>query len=246
MSAFVDTSVWFAAAAKGDRQNDRAKSILESIYQHLTSDMVLVETWQLLKAHFGSDIADTFWERLRSSGVQIETVTSADLEAAAQIERRYPQAGFSFVDRTSFALMERTGITQAATFSEDFATYRSSGAKKPFAVLKEGHSAVFRALRQALLQRRPVQVSYDGKYQTICPYIIGHAAGEERAFALAVDGGESQNGSAATKWICLRLSKIADVRIIADSWTEQEYPGPVQRCVDQVDFAAGRSRVSCG
>ena len=27
MSAFVDTSVWFAAAAKRDAQNERAKSI---------------------------------------------------------------------------------------------------------------------------------------------------------------------------------------------------------------------------
>ncbi|MGY2931893.1 putative nucleic acid-binding protein [Bradyrhizobium sp. GM0.4] len=31
MSAFVDSSVWVAAAAKRDAQNERAKSILQSI-----------------------------------------------------------------------------------------------------------------------------------------------------------------------------------------------------------------------
>lgn len=31
MSAFVDSSVWFAAAAKRDAQSERAKSILQSI-----------------------------------------------------------------------------------------------------------------------------------------------------------------------------------------------------------------------
>jgi predicted nucleic acid-binding protein len=50
MSAFVDSSVWCAAAAKRDAQNERAKSILQSIDQHVTTDLVLLETWQLLKA----------------------------------------------------------------------------------------------------------------------------------------------------------------------------------------------------
>jgi predicted nucleic acid-binding protein len=33
MSAFVDTSVWFAAAAKRDAQNERAKSKLAQVAQ---------------------------------------------------------------------------------------------------------------------------------------------------------------------------------------------------------------------
>jgi uncharacterized protein len=121
MSAFVDTSVWFAAAAKRDAQNERAKSILRSIDQHLTTDLVLAETWQLLKAQFGSNVAEIFWERLRDGGVRIEPIVRADPDAAAQIQASSPEEGLSFVDRTSFALMERIGITQAATFNPDFA-----------------------------------------------------------------------------------------------------------------------------
>src|SRR5947209_6561444 len=40
--ALVDTSVWFAAAAKRDARNERAKSILRSIDRHLTTGLVLL------------------------------------------------------------------------------------------------------------------------------------------------------------------------------------------------------------
>lgn len=167
MSAFVDTSVWFAGATKRDAQNERAKSILQSIDQYLTTDLVLVETCQLLEAQFGRGLAEVFWERLRDSAVRVEPVVRADLVAASEIETRFRDESFSFVDRTSFALMERMGITRAATFNPDFAVYRPrSGRRRPFEILSEGHSEVFLALRQAILERRPVHVSRDGDRQT--------------------------------------------------------------------------------
>jgi hypothetical protein len=82
VSTFVDTSVWFAAAAKGDRNNELAKSILQSVPDHVTTDHVLIETWLLLKSQFGRGPAEAFWERIRSSSVHIEPVTPVDLEAA--------------------------------------------------------------------------------------------------------------------------------------------------------------------
>jgi predicted nucleic acid-binding protein len=239
MSAFVDSSVWFAAAAKRDAQNERAKSILQSIDQYLTTDLVLVETCQLLKARFGRGVAEVFWERLRDSGVRIEPIVRADLDAASEIGARFPDDRFSFVDRTSFALMERMGITRAATFNRGFAAYRPRrGHKRPFQILSGGHSEVFKALRQALLERRPVHVSLDGKCQTVCPYILRHATGEERAFVLLLDASSRTKRPADAKWICLRLSKIEEVRFAHEPWIEQEYPGPVQRCVDQVHLDA--------
>src|SRR3954469_8531418 len=129
MSAFVDSSVWFAATAKRDAQNGRAKSILRSIDQYLT-DLVLVETCQLLKAQFGRGLAEFFWERLRDSGVRIEAILRADLDAASEIGARFPDESFSLIDRTSFALMERLGITRAATFNPGFAAYRPRRGRK--------------------------------------------------------------------------------------------------------------------
>lgn len=198
---------------------------------------MLTETWQLLKAKFGKDVADTFWERLRDSGVRVEPVVRADLDAASEIDARFPDESFSLIDRTSFALMERLGTTGAATFNPDFAAYRARrGRERPFQILSEGHSEVFTALREAPLVRRPVHVSNGGQRQMVCPhiFILGHAAGEERALALLCGANFEHEASGPSRWICLRLSKVDDVRFADASWVEREYPAPVQRCVDQV------------
>lgn len=96
------------------------------------------------------------------------------------------------------------------------------------------------ALRQAILERRPVHVSHGGKRQTVCPYILG--AGEERAFALVVEASSSTKRPVQANWICLRWSKIEDLRFADEPWITRDYPGPVQRCVDQVHLAATRLR----
>lgn len=122
VSTFVDTSVWFAAASTRDRNNGLAKSILLSLEGWTLTDQVLAETWQLLSARFGREEADTLWGRLRKSGALIEPVTASDLEAASRIEATWPEEEYSFVDRTSFAVMERLGITRAASLSPSFST----------------------------------------------------------------------------------------------------------------------------
>jgi predicted nucleic acid-binding protein len=61
---------------------------------------------------------------LRAGVARIEIVGLADLEAAWLIGRLFPDQYFSLVDRTSFALMERLGVTRVASFDEDFAIYR--------------------------------------------------------------------------------------------------------------------------
>ena len=57
-------------------------------------------------------------------GVRIEFVTAGDLERAWAIGEAFPDQDFSIVDRTSFAAMERLGVTKAASFDDHFAVYR--------------------------------------------------------------------------------------------------------------------------
>lgn len=201
MSTFVDSTVWFAAAAQRDRNNELAKSILSSTEGWALTDQVLAETWQLLRAHFGAKVADKFWEGLRDTGARVATLTADDLKAASQIGTSQE---LSFVDRTSIAFMERSKITRAATFNPKFAEHRyGRDLKHRFNIIRTGHSPAFRTLRAAILQRRPVRLSYGGRQQTVCPYILGHAGGEERAFALALDGARKRNKSEQGGWICL-------------------------------------------
>lgn len=234
MSTFVDSSVWFAAASARDPKNGLAKSILLSLDGWTLTDHVLAETWQLLSARYGMEVAETFWGRLRESGAVVEPVTASDLEAASQIEVTCPDEEFSFVDRTSFAVMERLGITRAASLSPSFSTYRYGRRKQTFQIVRSGHSAAFTALRQANLHRRPLRLTYGGKELVVCPYILGHAVGEERAFVLAVDPTGERKESERGHWMCLRLAKIQNIETLDCSWVDRPYPGPIQRCVDQV------------
>lgn len=123
MSVFVDSSFWFAAVVKRDRDNARSKAILREAGRPVTTDHVLVETWLLLNSRYHRRGAERFWETVRR-GAHVEIVTAADLEAAWAIGGAFPDQEFSIVDRTSFAVMERLGLTRVASFDADFAVYR--------------------------------------------------------------------------------------------------------------------------
>lgn len=107
-----------------DRHNARAKAVLTGATEHVTTDHVVVETWLLLNSRYHRRGAERFWDSIRRGPVRVEIVTTADLEAAWTIGEAFPDQGFSIVDRTSFAVMERMGITKAASFDDDFAVYR--------------------------------------------------------------------------------------------------------------------------
>jgi predicted nucleic acid-binding protein len=124
LSTFIDTSVWFAAANIRDRYNARAKEILAAAVAPLTSDHVLVETWNLLNSRVHRRAAEIFWLGIRQGAAELEKVTAADLEAAWAIGESFADQRFSIVDRTSFAVMQRLGLTRAASFDDDFAVYR--------------------------------------------------------------------------------------------------------------------------
>jgi uncharacterized protein len=124
MTLFVDTSLWYAAAASADPSNSRAREILAHEDSLCTTDHVLAETWALLQRRIHHKAAERFWGGLRSGSAIIEPVGLADLETAWQIGLSFPDQDFSLVDRTSFAVMQRLGIERAASFDNHFAVFR--------------------------------------------------------------------------------------------------------------------------
>jgi predicted nucleic acid-binding protein len=124
ISLFVDTSIWYAAADTSDAANARAKAILKMGGPLVTTDHVLSETWTLIRYRINRKAAERFWEGLRNGVASIEVAVAADLEAAWQIGAAYRDQDFSFVDRTSFAVMRRLGIEHAASLDDDFAIFR--------------------------------------------------------------------------------------------------------------------------
>jgi uncharacterized protein len=124
LSAFVDTSAFYAAADDDDVDSARARALLSSGEQLLTTDLVLAECWLLLQRRLSVSAAERFWAALRAGAATIEHATPADLDAAWSIGEAFPDQGFSLVDRVSFAVMERLGVHRAIAFDDDFAVYR--------------------------------------------------------------------------------------------------------------------------
>lgn len=137
MTLFVDTSTWFAAIVKRDRNNARAKAIISSGEGLVTTDHVMIETWLLLKSRYHYRGAQLYWERVRYGSAHVEMTTAGDLEVAWATTLTFPDQEFSLVDRTSFAAMERLGLTRVASFDRDFAIYRyGRNRERAFEVLR--------------------------------------------------------------------------------------------------------------
>ena len=235
MSVFVDTSVWFAAAAKGDRSNGLAKSILQSVPDHVTTDHVLTETWLLLNSQFGRGPAEAFWNGIRDSSVHIEPVTPVDLDAAWAIGSSFPKREFSLTDRTSLAVMERMSIVAVATFDVGSAAFRYGPHRdNALEIVRSGHSAAFKLLSEAIVNHRPVKLAYEGRQRQVYPHVLGHAGREERALAFEYDG--SKRSKRKGEWCCLRLSEIndKDIQLQDGPWRTGKYPSTTQRCVDKI------------
>jgi predicted nucleic acid-binding protein len=127
VSILVDTGAWYAIADASDRHHEAARRFYVEQAGRVplvTTDLVVAETWALLNAHLGRFAAMTFWGTLRDTATPVLTVEAADLEAAWRIAQAFADQGFSFVDCTTFAVMERTGIAEAFAFDAYFLVYR--------------------------------------------------------------------------------------------------------------------------
>ncbi|HEU0058885.1 MAG TPA: hypothetical protein VFR19_03325, partial [Hyphomicrobiaceae bacterium] len=59
---------------------------------------------------------------------------------------------------------------------------------------------------------------YDGHPRELCPIILGHSHGREKALTYQV-GGKSKSGlSRAGEWRCLFLSKVAKAQLRDGPW----------------------------
>jgi uncharacterized protein len=124
MTLFVDTSAFYAAVDKGDRDHARALTLLATDEPLVTTDHVVVETWLLVQRRIGSAAADAFLDGVMQGGADIEMIEPGDFDAARRIAMAFSDQQFSIVDRTSFAAMERLGLSRALSLDTDFAIYR--------------------------------------------------------------------------------------------------------------------------
>jgi len=123
---FVDTGALFAVANAKDKDHQKAKDFLTRLAEEkvilLVTNFIIAETYTLMLRKIGRDKAIEYVEKLRNTA-EIERVSEEDENKAWQIILRYQDKDFSYVDATSFAVMERLGIRDAFSFDEHFEQY---------------------------------------------------------------------------------------------------------------------------
>lgn len=119
---FVDTSGWFALAARHDRDHPKALKFFQgSRSPLLTTDYIVDETVTLFQARLNHSAAIRFLDSIQASTrLSLIFLTRKNVEAAIKLFRERPDKGWSLTDCTSFTIMERMRINTAFAFDDDF------------------------------------------------------------------------------------------------------------------------------
>ncbi|MCL5986315.1 MAG: PIN domain-containing protein [Actinobacteria bacterium] len=126
---FIDTSAYYASIDKSDAHHKIAIQFFALIEKEglrpVTSNFVLAESHTLIinNPRLGYWAASLFLEKINSSEKKPERISENDEERAYEIIVKYKDKDFTYTDATSFALMERLGITRVFTFDSHFSQY---------------------------------------------------------------------------------------------------------------------------
>ena len=89
---------------------------------------------------------------------------------------------------------------------------------------------------QAMRTRKQIVCMYGGHPRELCPIILGHSQGQEKALTYQF-GGRSKSGLPPQgEWRCLWLSKVSDVQLREGAWFVGASHTRPQSCVEIVDL----------
>ena len=119
---FVDTSAWFAFFNGADPDNEAvAKILVEWDGRLVTTEYVFDEIVTLLRYRVDHHTARRAGKVLRNGDIAtLATVELRDVEEAWNRFCKQADKKYSFTDCTSFAVMDRLGLTKAAAVDPDF------------------------------------------------------------------------------------------------------------------------------
>ncbi len=123
---FVDTGAFVALRNRSEREHEAAREALSMLVAErarlLTSNYVFAETYTALLVRAGREEAIRWGRRFRAGeAIEVARVDEPVEEDAWSILESHADKRWSYVDATSFALMEREQITEAFAFDHHFA-----------------------------------------------------------------------------------------------------------------------------
>jgi predicted nucleic acid-binding protein len=124
-SVFVDTSAFVALRNSSEAEHERARLALTDLISDgvalFTSNYVFAETYTALMVRVGRGEAIEWGRRFRDGGaIDLVHLDRPTEERAWEILERYDDKRWSYVDATSFALLERAGESNAFAFDAHF------------------------------------------------------------------------------------------------------------------------------
>lgn len=124
---FVDSSAYLAILDRDDEHYAEAIATLHALsdqrYRQFTTNILIIEAHALILSTLGIGVGQSFLQAMEESSTTIVRVRATDEERARRIVYAYTDKDFSLADATSFAVMERLGITLAYTYDRHFAQY---------------------------------------------------------------------------------------------------------------------------
>jgi len=124
---FVDTGAWYALADRSDQHHNEAVEIYPKLLSGnlplKTTNLIIAETYILIRRSIGYQAAIAFLENIASSPRVVKIYSDSILEEAVEsILRQYQDQDFSYTDAVSFVAMKQNGITEAFSFDKHFVT----------------------------------------------------------------------------------------------------------------------------
>jgi len=123
---FVDTGAWLALADRSDAHHKEAVEAFLDIQKRsrfLTTNLVIAETYVLIRRNLGFGAAMKFLDSIEGSPKTTRILSDKSLEKAAVATlRKYGGQDFSYTDAVSFSVMNQHGIARAFSFDKHFST----------------------------------------------------------------------------------------------------------------------------
>jgi len=124
-SVFVDTSAFVALRNSAESEHERAREAMRRLIDDgaalFTSNYVFAETYTALMVRVGRREAIVWGSRFRLGGaIDLVRLDRSTEERAWEILERHEDKRWSYVDATSFALIEKGGDGEAFAFDAHF------------------------------------------------------------------------------------------------------------------------------
>jgi|SRR5215469_572541 len=97
-------------------------------------------------------------------------------------------------------------------------------------------SSTYNLFAQAVTERKQILCTYGGYRRELCPIILGHSRGEEKALTYQFAGESESRLPRGGRWKCLFLAKVSDVQLRDGPWLAGDSHTQRQRCVEDVDI----------